>query len=174
MERYGFDHNFKDPIVIQKRKETWIKNWGVDNPFKSDIIKSKIVDTNIDKFGATNPMQNSNIFHKSFKTRFSIKRFNDTELLYQGSYELDFLKKFFGKIEIENARPIDYIFNGSAKKYFPDFYIPAKNMIVEIKSSYTIKLDKEFEFKKKATMQSGKNYICILDKNYEEFEKIIG
>ena len=173
LDKHGVDHNFKDPKIIEKRKQTWLKNWGVDNPFKSKDIQKKIINTNINKFGVYNVMQNDKIFHKAFKTRFSIKKFNNTDLYYQGSYELDFLEKYYEKIKIENANSIDYIFKTKPKKYFPDFFIPIKNLIVEIKSTYTLKLDEEFNDKKLSVLDNGFNYICILDKNYEEFNKIL-
>lgn len=46
------------------------------------------------------------------------------------------------KISFENDF-INYELNGKKKKYLPDIYIISENRIIEVKSTYTYKLDKE-------------------------------
>lgn len=62
-----------------------------------------------------------------------------------------------------------------SRKYFSDFYIPKLNLIVEIKSSYILKkqTQQNFECKKQACLDQGYKFICILDKDYEEFVKLL-
>ena len=99
-------------------------------------------------------------------TRRLVKKFNN--LTYQGSYELDFLEKFYDKFDIENGPSIPYLFEGKNKVYHSDFYIPSKNLIVEIKSSYILTLDIEINEKKEACLNKGYDYICIIDKDYSQ------
>lgn len=173
IKKYGVDHNFKTDESKEKRKDTWIKNYGVDNPFKSNLVKEKIKKTNLEKYGVDNPQQNLEIHHKTLKTQRFLKKFKETDLTYQGSYELDFLEKFYDIIDINNGLDISYLVSDRNKIYHSDFYIPSKNLIVEIKSTYILKLDEEIEYKKKACIEQGYNYILILNKNYKEFEKTI-
>jgi len=150
----------------EKIKQTCLEKYGVDNPLKSSEIRKQMKQTMIKRYGSENPQQNREIFNNSLKTRFQLHKYKDTDLTYQGSYELDFLDKFYGKIDIENGPSIKYVANKKNKVYHSDFYIPTKNLIVEIKSSWTLKLDVDIEEKKKATIANGFNYIMIMDKNY--------
>ena len=59
---------------------------------------------------------------------------------------------------------------GKNKIYHPDFYIPLLNLIIEIKSSWTLNGNKDETYEKeKATIANGFNYIMIIDKDYEKF-----
>jgi hypothetical protein len=56
------------------------------------------------------------------------------------------------------------------KHYYPDFYIPKYNLVIEIKSTYTYNLLKKLNDKKiKKTIESGYNVFMIKDKNYHSF-----
>ena len=73
-----------------------------------------------------------------------------------------------------NGKTILYEINGKKLKYYSDFYLPDYNLIVEIKS--TIWYDKHFEkniMKEKTCKELGYNFIFIIDKKYDEFEKFI-
>ena len=95
----------------------------------------------------------------------------DTHLFYQGSFELDFLEKYYDKFKIERGPTIEYEFEDSNKQYFSDFYLPELNLIVEIKSTYTFELSKEKNIEKqKKSISLGYGHIFIIDKNYQEFE----
>jgi len=60
------------------------------------------------------------------------------------------------------------------KHYYPDFYIPKYNLIIEIKSNYIYNLQKKLnEKKKKETIKAGYNYIILKEKNYEPFDKFL-
>ena len=67
---------------------------------------------------------------------------------------------------------IKYKVGDKNKVYHSDFYIPSLNLIVEIKSSWTLKLDVDIEEKKKATIANGFEYVMILDKDYSFFNLI--
>ena len=148
LKNNGFEDNFKNPICIEKRKQTWIKNLGVEHP-----------------------SQDKDVIEKQQKSAFKLKQFRDTDIWYQGSYELDFLEKFYDIcLNIQRASSIKYKFNGKNRVYHPDFYIPSLNLVIECKNKYLLKRDKDIiEAKEKATITSGFNYVMILDKDYSNF-----
>jgi hypothetical protein len=95
-------------------------------------------------------------------------------LFYQGTYEKDFLDKYYDKLEIVKIKEINYIYKSKNKKYFSDFYLPMFNLIVEIKSTYTYEKYKEQNLKKKQScIDLGYNFIFIINKNYSYLETII-
>ncbi len=59
----------------------------------------------------------------------------------------------------KNIPRIKYIHNEKQKYYFPDIYLPSENKIIEVKSTWTIKYNKDIiKLKEKATKESGYNY----------------
>lgn len=63
--------------------------------------------------------------------------------------------------------------SGNCRKYFPDFYLPKFNLIIEIKSWYTLNKQKEINEKKFEAAKQKYNFICIVDKNYQEFDNLL-
>ena len=166
LKKYGDEHYTN----LEKSRQTCLEKYGVEYSFQSRNIRNKSKNTMLIKYGVENAAQNIDIYNKGLKTRFLIHKFRDTNLWYQGTYELDFLNKYYDKFDnIQRGPSIKYIFSGKNKVYFPDFYIPLLNLIIEIKSSWTLEIDAEIEEKKKATISNGFNYLMILDKNYNEF-----
>jgi len=188
LKKYNVESNvFQSDYVKRKSAQTHLKNLGVENPSKSDIIKEKKKETclknygveagfllgktqqtNNKKYGVDYPMQNKEIFEKAQKTRCYLKKFRNTNINYRGSYELDFLNKYYDKFpDIENGKAIKYYYENKNKIYFPDFYIPSLNLIIECKNSYLYKRYKDnIEAKEKTTIANGYKYILILDKDY--------
>lgn len=190
LKKYGVDNISKLPEIHNKHKETCLKKYGIENYRNiekridtiSDIGEEiyynnrsqKYKETCIEKYGVENASQNSVIFSKQQKNRYTIKQYKNTELTYQGTYEKDFLDVFYDKIEITSILPIDYIYNNKNKKYFPDFYIPKYNLIIEIKSLYTYnKHIKQNIEKRNKCISDGYNFLFIINKNYTEFIKYI-
>jgi hypothetical protein len=166
-EKYGVNNVSQIEKIKEKKKETCLKNHGVSFGF-SDQEKNK--KTCLEKYGVEYPNQLELQYNKSLKTRYLIHKFRDADLWYQGTYELDFLNKYYDILNnIQRGPSIRYVLNNKNRIYFSDFYIPHLNLIVEIKSSWTIKIDEGIIEKKKATLNLGFKYIMILDKKYEEF-----
>ncbi len=64
--------------------------------------------------------------------------------------------------------------NNKNRVYHSDFYLSKYNLVCEIKSKYT--LDDDYDenmIKKEYSINSGYNFLFIIDKNYIELEKII-
>jgi len=190
INRYGCNNVFENEKIKEKIKQTNLEKYGFDNYSKTYICKTKVKNTmeektpleknemlikykttNLKKYGVEYPQQNINIFNKQQKSGFNAKRFKDSNIHYRGTYELDFLEKYYDKINIKNGMTIRYNEN---KVYFPDFYFPKLNLIIEIKSEYTYKLHETKNLnKQKSCLEQGYNFIFIIDKDYTEFEKII-
>jgi hypothetical protein len=189
LKKYGVDSyiktdNFKNKSIkyhienkneiIKKSKKTNMEKYGTENPFANKKIQRKIRQSCLNKYGVEFPAQNEEIFLKTQKSRFKIKKYKNSNLYYQGTYEKDFLDNFYDKINIQKSKSINYIFENKNHYYHPDFYLPDFNLIVEIKSKYIYELELEQNMlKQQACLNDGYNYIFIIDKNYIEIEKLI-
>jgi len=158
-------------ITKEKRKQTCLRKYGVQYSLQNEEVKQKSKQTNRKKYGVDNPSQDKKTYEKGLKTRFKLFQYPNTELTYQGSFEKHFLDTYYEKIDIQNGKSFRYeTTNNKNKIYHSDFYIPSKNLIVEIKNSYLAERDKdEIQFKKNAVLNEGYNYIMIVDKDYSSF-----
>ncbi|MDD5649185.1 MAG: hypothetical protein PHF86_02025 [Candidatus Nanoarchaeia archaeon] len=152
LEKYGVNNPIKDPLIIKKIKQTCLEKYGESSYFKSKKFKDEL-DNRMNSF-----------YHK--------KRFLNSNLHYQSSYELDFLEKYYNRFVIENGPTIFYNIKNKEKRYYSDFYVPSLNLIIEIKSSYIYKktLGENLQ-KKKYSEKMGYNFLFLLDKNYKKLEK---
>jgi len=138
LEKYRVDHYSKTSEFKCKYKKTCFEKYGVNNVFQAKIYKDKIKETNYLRYGVSNPIQNEIIFEKAQRHSYKIFKYFNTDLTYQGTYELDFLNYCFSNnIKIEKGPCIDYNFEGKSRKYFSDFFIKSLNLICEIKSTWT-------------------------------------
>lgn len=171
LEIYGVDNSRKCKKVREKEKETKKERYG-DGNYNN---REKYKDTCLNRYGVSHPMKNKDIFEKSQKNEFLLKQYKNTKIYYRGSYELDFLEKYFYKYtDIINAKTIKYLFKNKRCVYYPDFYIPSLNLIIECKNSWLAIRDKELiDVKEEATILSGFNYIMIVDKDYKYFKENI-
>lgn len=172
---YGADHMARSPELLEKKKRTMVNRYGVDSYSKTDSYKKKIKTTCMTRYGVTNVSQDVNIHEKSLKNSFRLKKYKDTQIWYQGSYELDFLERYYDEhIDIERGPSIRYVFNDKNKVYHPDFYIPSLNLIIECKNSYLARIDKDkIEAKEKATVDCGFRYCMIVDEDYTKFDDML-
>lgn len=96
-------------------------------------------------------------------------------------YEPNFLdyvfeNKILSEDEIDyTPKRIKYIFEGKSCHYYPDFYIPKFNLIVETKSSWIYKKqgDLKNNAKEKATREQNFNFLYVLNNNFEPFINFI-
>jgi hypothetical protein len=66
---------------------------------------------------------------------------------------------------------IPYLLSDKHRYYYPDFYIPKINLLVEIKSCYTAKLTPKE--KAEAAKSLEYNYITIIDNDFDEFDQLV-
>lgn len=188
MNKYGVCHPMRSDKIKEKLKNTNIEKYGCEWVFNNNEIKDKIFKTMIEKYGYKYALQNYNILNKQkdsyniedgFKNAIRIKKYKNTNLYYQGSYEKDFLE-LCGRMNI-----LDYIKNGNCYNYLKEdneFGIRTltdfsyKDYEIEIKSTFILEKqggESKLNAKRRAVEKNGKTYIFILDKNYNEFKKII-
>ena len=162
-------------IILENRKITCNLKYNKDSYSQTDEYKIRFKNTSIEKYGVEHPMQSAIIFNKQQKSGLKIKEYENSNLSYQGTYELDFLENYYDELNIEKIDPIKYFLNESSHYYHPDFYLPDYNLIIEIKSSYTYNYDIERNItKKKYSIENGYNFIFIIDKDYSELNYILG
>ena len=171
LEKYGVENVMYNEDIKEKLKSVIFNKYGVYNTFLSDEIKDKIKETFNEKYGVNHQMQVQEIFMKQQKSGFKLQLHEGTQLQYRGTYEKDFLDFCFNNnIVVKNGKRIKYFFENKDHYYFSDYYIESKNLIVEIKSSWTYNkyIDKNL-VKQKTTIKNGYNYMFIIDKEYEKF-----
>lgn len=109
---------------IKKAKETKKERYGNEN--YNNREKSK--QTCLEIYGVENPNQTIFIHEKVLKSGYKLKQFKNTNIWYQGTYELDFIRKHYDKFpNIVRGPSIKYILNGENKVYHPDFYFIIKS-----------------------------------------------
>lgn len=175
LEKYGVENVYQSKEIKEKCKKIHLEKLGVENPSQSEKIKKKKEQTCLKNHGVKYGQQNKEIFEKTQKTRWNLKKYKDTNIYYRGTYEFDFLENFYDKYpDIENGKGIKYFFEDNQHYYFPDFYIPSLNLIVEVKNSYLVKrYTNNIKAKEKATIINSFKYIMIIDKKYNDFNKFI-
>ncbi len=170
---YG-ENPLSNIIIKKKKEETSLKKYGVKSPNQSKVVKKHKEESYIRKFGVKNIMNDEKIFLKCQINGLKRNRFKESDIHYQGTYELDFLEKYYDLIELENGKTHRYLFKQKNRVYYSDFFIPSLNLIVEVKSKYYYNRELEKNnAKKESVINEGYNYIMILDKDYTEFEKLL-
>lgn len=134
-----------------------------NNPGKTPEARKKIKDTYI---------KNSELGLHNKETKFKKKKYKDTNLIYQSSYELDFLEfceanNILNKIQnspcfTDETYPYNF--------YAPD-YIFDNKCVIEVKSWYIENLQEKrypgiLEIKKNLIESKGYKFLYIRDKDY--------
>jgi len=135
-----------------KYKETCQEKYGVDNAFQSEEIKTKIRRRNQELWGVDWPMQHAEMVKKAKHTAYSHRDFTfpSGNIVRIQGYEDIALRELLqegiteDQIKMDEAVPtLDYTAeDGVARKYFADFYLPHLNMLVEVKSTFTLDSDR--------------------------------
>lgn len=176
LNKYGVENAFYLDIFKDKAKQTCLQKYGFEHPLQNEIVKEKRKQTCLIKYGVCQPLQFYGFYLKQQNSSLLRKKYKDTHLYYQGTFEKDFLDKYYNNlnIDIKNGITIKYKFENKDCVYFSDFYITSKNLIVEIKSEYYYNLHLERNLSKQNyCIEQGYNFIFIINKDYDEFNKKI-
>lgn len=186
IEMYGVDNPWKAKEVIEKMQKNNLEKYNNVCSLHGELQKKKKIKTWQNNYGQDiiNPMQVKDIINKANETKLHNNSFafmigtqyhvHQCGLKYQGSYEKDFLDKYYERVCIEKGPTIKYLYNNETHLYFPDFFIKDLNLIIEIKSAYTQEIWKDkITAKEIACINQNFNYIMILDKDYNDFEKLL-
>lgn len=98
-------------------------------------------------------------------------------ILYQGTYELNFLK-YLDSIKklnlIERGPSIEYTdSNGLKHFYLSDYFIKSLNLVIEIKSSYFWNLHEDINILKMNAALKKYNYLLIINNDFNQLNKIL-
>lgn len=189
-EKNKNNYLLKKDEIVEKFSNTCMKNLGVDFPVKSTDVQSKMKITCMERYDVTHPSkllknrnnsslrmtQNNSYF--DFKNCYKVKKYKDTELCYQSTYEyhfLDFCEKNNIIDKIKNGNIYDFLLEECDYGFrtITDFCID--DIEIEIKSTYILNKQggkKVIDIKRNAVERSDKKYLLILDKNYDEFKKM--
>jgi len=173
LEKYGVENVSQVEEFKQKRKETMLELYGVENASQNEDIKQKKKDTSMKNFGVSHHLKDYDMLQKHFKAQFKVKKYKETELYYQGSYELNFLELMEDKgllDQVSNGRSYDYEFLGEKHVYHTDFVYDGKD--IEIKSGWTynknrkdMELQNINETKWQSVRDSCKKIVVLIDKS---------
>ncbi len=163
LQTTGFKHQLLNPKIKNKIKNTNLKKYGFENPSQVLEFANKKVETHLQNYGVSYPAQHPETFHKQRVGMWKLKDYlmpNGTIVKLQGyeHFELTRLLSIYAidEIIINNSyMPEIWYFGLDDKKhrYYPDFYIPKDNLIIEVKSGYTMHLE--------LTMNKLKRQRCI-------------
>ena len=168
LERYGTVSFFSTKLFYDKNKTTMLERYEVDHPSK--MMKNR-------ESASKRMIENNSNFDLDFRNCYNIKRYKDTDLCYQSSYEEDFLDlcdKYQILNKVENGHTYKFLEEDYSYglRTITDFCID--DMEIEIKSSYILEKqggEEVIDIKRKSVKRAGKYYLLILDKNYSEFNK---
>lgn len=168
LERFGVESFSQTDLFIEKSKIKYLETIGVDHPSKTLKFRND---------SSLRMIKNNSEF--DFTNCYKVKKFKDTELTYQSSYEYHFLEY------CERNNIFDKVKNGNIYDFLPeesdygfrtitDYSIG--DLEIEIKSSYILEKQGGYDvidIKKSAVERAGKKFLLILNKDYSEFEKKI-
>jgi len=171
-EKYGVEYHFQNPEYLKSIMEKTINNHassdeilnGYKYPTQLKKIKEKTKKTNNKRYGCDNPMQNKEVYEKSQKNMAKIKEYKmpSGDIRKVRGYEPNAIKYLLNCNYDENdilTSAVDipsfkYIFDGKSHTYYPDIYIKSSNIIIEVKSPYTYRVDFSKNMCKKKSVQN--------------------
>lgn len=189
-ERYGVSNPMDIVGVKEKREQFFLEKYGVINPSSNEQVKQKRIQTMLErhgvehnfinwqdkieaKHGVRNAAHIPEVAEKICSNRFKTKHayvLDSGETIYLQGYEtfgLDYLKESHQESDIlykkRDMPKIWYFFDKKKRKYYPDFFIPTQNLVVEVKSLYTLSRDYEqIQAKIQATNRTGYNLLLLV------------
>ena len=149
---------------MERRKNVYLELYGVEHPMKSEIIKNKHKQTCLDTYGVDHHMKLPEIHEKHQRSMFRYKEYiwkTGEVSLVQGNEPIVLReleeKGYTYEMVLTGATEMPeiwYDFEDSTHRYFPDIYIPTENLLIEVKSPWTVTLNVE---KNQAKFSAAKN-----------------
>lgn len=173
MERYGTTNIFQIPEAMEKYMKTNLERYGVEWATKNDEVKMKVKAGVLEKYGVSNVSQHPDVHKKKLRRGKKYILDNGVEIDIQG-YEGHFIDK------IKQCYPVDekiidiptimYDYDGTTKVYFPDMWLEHYNLLIEVKSTYTVGVENELNAAKiKGTVDAGYNLLYVVIGDNGEF-----
>jgi hypothetical protein len=152
--RYGCDNPSQNKDVQHKKEETWLRNLGVRNPKQSKEVREKGEVTCMLRYGARHPLQNAEIARRVFIHGVQKRGYilPSGKLVKLAGYEAlvldELLQTGFAEEDFDFAfKQLPAILYQDPKtqrerRYYPDFFVPRLNWIIEVKSDYTYRRER--------------------------------
>jgi hypothetical protein len=167
LTKYGVVNPTQLSEVKERKIQTLQERYGCSCPFLMEDFQSKVQKFFQEKFGVNNPMQVPHILEKQQRSSLRSKLFvypsgKITRLQgYEPQVVSELLKQGILEEEILTSQSkvpvIWYELKGRKRRYFPDFYIPHLNLILEVKSTWTLYGYSEYWEMNKAKRQACKD-----------------
>ena len=171
MEKYGVENVYQADWCIEKSKDTKFLKYG--NPNYNNIEKSKL--TNLERYDVTNPMHIGEVADRcsnGYKNSWHEYTLPSGKIIKLQGFEpkaFDLLLEEYTEDEILYKRSdmpklIYYTLQDNKDhRYYPDFYIPKDNLLVEVKSTYTYEASLEVNLlKEQCVINYGFKYRLII------------
>jgi hypothetical protein len=188
-EKYGVDNPMDLPGMAEQRKKHFIEKYGVENPSSNEQVKQKRINTMMErhgvphnlviwqekffnKFGVHNPAHVPDIAEKLCYNRFKKRKeytLSTGEVIHLQGYEpygFDHLKTLYQENQIQYHKKdmpeLWYIWQGKTRRYYCDFFVADDNLVVEIKSTFTLSRDLDIVKRKILSAQTNGYKVLLL------------
>jgi hypothetical protein len=155
LEKYGCEYGLQSELVKDKSRITNLEKYGCEYATQSDIFKDKMRKSCLEKYGVEHVSQNQEIHEKQNKNSYYLKNYvfpSGKTVKIQG-YENFALDELIHKYDFhendmitgcKNVPELWYIDNNNKKhRHFVDIYLPTINKCIEVKSTWTLKKQKD-------------------------------
>jgi len=184
MKRYGKEYFTQTDIMKEKSIKTNMERYNVKYTLQRPDIKEKIKETNKEKYGVEYHSQNPEIFEQMTKKSYLFKEYTlpSGNIIKIQGYEPFALNELLLKYDendiitgSKNVPNIWYDYEDKNRVHFVDIFIKSDNKCIEVKSTWTFKVQKEKVLKKKeAGEKLGFIYeIWIYNKEGKKLEVIL-
>jgi len=195
LEKYGVEYTFQNEEIKKKGKQTKLKRYG--HPYFSNWEKGR--ETCLNKYGTKSNLWIKEVRDKikvdsikkcgydhhtkspNYIQGFNNKIYNlsSKQVAIQGyeDWALDLLIPTYGEDDIivgkheifKHLGRVEYVYENKPHIYYPDIFIKSKNLIIEVKSTWTFSVKNEINLlKRKACLDKKFDFnfwIFDLDKN---------
>lgn len=168
IKNHGVTNPNKSNNIREKTKRTNLEKYGVEYPTQSKEVVEHRRSNNLEKYGVISPTQLPEIYEKSIKSNYRRKEYiwKTGEVSIVQGYEPLVLKELEEKgytFQQVKTKAVDmpkflYTHKTKTKRYFPDIFIPEDNIIIEVKSTYTVKCNVEI---------NNLKFQSVIDAGYE-------
>lgn len=170
-ELYG-GRGLGSPEISKKIYDEVEQIYGERHPMHNEEIKKRLEETCLSRYGGTNVMHSIEIFERSIKNAFRIKKYEmpSGKIINVQGYEPFAIKWFLENgyteedLTIGNKEIETYIGKIKYKKpnadnesrYYPDIFIKIDNLVIEVKSEYTYRQNREInDLKRDVVLNAG-------------------
>jgi hypothetical protein len=141
LDKYGVEYFFQSDNFKLKCKKSCLDKYGVEHISMSNLIKDKSKQTCLDKYGVEHFVMSKTFTQNSFKYKpYEFKNGKTVNIQGYEPFALKILENIYNPDNILTGleiKPIKYKYKNSKKTYYPDIYLPSKNLMIEVKSNYT-------------------------------------